>query len=99
MNPSPSSPHRVAVVRVEVRDPATSDIVIDVLEVAPSEPADRMLGRAYDARSAGQLLADWITDVLGRTRNELVTLERRPENGANGTLRSTSERRGDGCPD
>ena len=65
--------------------------MIDLLEVARTDAADRILGRAFDAVAAGDLLARWILEVLGPSGGDGVTLGRRPEGAVGRTLPSQIE--------
>lgn len=48
--------HEVAVVRVEVRDAAGAQLLIEVLELGREPARDRLLGRATNAADACRLL-------------------------------------------
>jgi hypothetical protein len=72
-----SALHRVAVVRVEIINPATGGLVIDFLEVSRSGESDRVLGRAFDPIAAAQLLGAWLQEVAGRAGGGAVTFARR----------------------
>jgi hypothetical protein len=81
----------VAVVRIEVRDVVTNDVVIDLLEVARTDVTDRLLGRAADAETAGDLLVRWIHEVLEPPGDDPVTFDRRMGDPIGRTLRGRIE--------
>jgi hypothetical protein len=66
---------QVAVVRVEVRDAAAGSLIVDLLEVGRERGADRRIGRAADPATAGQILCDWLIEVLARARDAGPTAE------------------------
>lgn len=54
--------HAVAVVRVEVRDGISGELLIELIEVGRER--DRLLGRAANAADACRVLEAWLRDLL-----------------------------------
>jgi hypothetical protein len=65
----PVSRDEVAIVRVEIVDPAGDALLVDLLEVGRNRRSDRRIGRATDPSSAGRMLREWLVDVIARTRD------------------------------
>ena len=60
--PGPAdSRHAVAVVRVEVRDEASGELLIELIEVG--QERDRLLGRTTNTAGACQVLEAWLRDL------------------------------------
>jgi hypothetical protein len=60
MRPPETERHKVAVVRVEIRDRAVQHLLIELLEVGQEQEADRLLGSATSAEEACRVLAAWL---------------------------------------
>jgi hypothetical protein len=61
--------HRIAVVRVEVREATADGFLIELLEVGPERKADLVVGRATDPVQAGVLLEGWLRKLAqGRSQ-------------------------------
>jgi len=56
--------HHVAVVRVEIRDASTSELLIKLLEVGRERGRDRLLGWATNAPDACRVLETWLHDLV-----------------------------------
>jgi hypothetical protein len=54
--------HAVAVVRVEVRDGTSGELLIELIEVS-RERRDRLLGRATNPTDACRVLETWLRDL------------------------------------
>jgi hypothetical protein len=66
--------HAVAVVRVEVRDGTSGELLIEVIEVGRER--DRLLGRATNTADACRVLEGWLRDLLTGADREAIA---RPE--------------------
>lgn len=91
---------KVAIVRVEIREPSSESLIVDLLEVGRDRGADRRIGRAADPDAAGHLLADWLRGLLSDARDgdrpdrsprrrggdDGVTVTRRSRTGLTATL-------------
>lgn len=68
--------HKVAIVRVEIRDRSTQDLLIELLEVGQEQESDRPLGSTTNTREACHMLAAWLGDLtespLGDTQGSGV---------------------------
>jgi hypothetical protein len=53
--------HAVAVVRVEVRDKTSGELLIELIEVG--HESDRLLGRATSTADACRVLEAWLRDL------------------------------------
>lgn len=54
--------HAVAVVRVELRDGASGELLIELIEVG--REGDQLLGRATNTADACRVLKAWLQDLL-----------------------------------
>jgi hypothetical protein len=64
--PTPtSSLHRVAVVRVEIREATSGDMVIRLLEVRRGRDEDALLGVVQNPDDACAVLLDWLAGLGG----------------------------------
>jgi hypothetical protein len=60
-----SSLHRVAVVRVEIREATSEDMLIRLLEVRRKRGEDALLGVVQSPADACAILLDWLTGLSG----------------------------------
>jgi hypothetical protein len=56
--------HRVAVIRVVVRDAPSDGLLIELLEVGRSPGTDRPLGSATDAAGLYRLIERWLRELI-----------------------------------
>lgn len=55
--------HRVAVIRVELREPPANGLLIEVLEVGRDRVTDRPLGSATSAPELCTIIEDWLSQI------------------------------------
>jgi hypothetical protein len=65
MRPPETTRHAIAVVRVEVRDRPTGDLLIELLEVGREPESDRLLGSTTGISDACRMLAAWLECLSG----------------------------------
>ncbi|MGE5697843.1 MAG: hypothetical protein ACM4D3_22155 [Candidatus Sericytochromatia bacterium] len=58
-----SERHRVAVIRVEVREPPDEALLIEVLEVGRLPRSDRLLGAATTTTGVCHIIERWLREV------------------------------------
>jgi hypothetical protein len=63
--------HAVAVVRVEVRDGTSGDLLIELIEVGRER--DRLLGRATNTADACHVLEAWMREISTWADPEVTT--------------------------
>ena len=66
----------MAVVRVEVRDRASGELLIELIEVGREQ--DRLLGRVTGTTDACRVLETWLRDLVARADRAAIA---RPEDG------------------
>jgi hypothetical protein len=75
MHPERRGPrHAVAVIRVEVRDQTSGELLIELFEVGREQ--DRPLGRVTSTADACRVLETWLRGVVARADREAIA---RPE--------------------
>jgi hypothetical protein len=70
MRPPETTRHKIAVVRVEVRDQPTRDLLIELLEVGREPQSDRLLGSTTGISDACRMLAVWLEGLSGTTSGD-----------------------------
>jgi hypothetical protein len=65
MRPPETTRHKIAVVRVEVRDGPTGDLLIELLEVGREPQSDRLLGSTTGISDACRMLTTWLEGLCG----------------------------------
>lgn len=58
-----SDRHRVAVIRVEVREPPDDALLIEVLEVGRLPDGDRLLGAATTTAGLCRIIERWLLEI------------------------------------
>jgi hypothetical protein len=80
------SRHRVAVVRAELREASSGDMVIRLLEVRQGRHEDITLGVVHEPSEACAVLSRWLAGLRDEASDDRVTLDRRAGGGADGSL-------------
>lgn len=64
--------HRVAVIRVEVREESTDGLLIELLEVGRMPGGDRVLGSATTPAGACRVLECWLAELTSQRVNPQI---------------------------